>query len=158
MKKEIKEYIKQCWVCQQNKYETVLPTGLLQPLPIPIEPWTNISMDFIEGLPSSNGFSVIYVVVDRLTKYCHFTPLKHPYTARTVAQAFMQHVFWLHGLPQTIVSDRDPVFTSNFSQELFKMQEVKLHFSTAYHPQTDRQTEAVNKCIEGYLRCMIGDN
>lgn len=114
MKKNIKGYIKQCRVCQQKKYETMLPARLLQPLPIPLKPWTDISLDFIEGLPNSQGFNVILVVVDRLTKYNHFAPLKHPYTAKTVAQTFMQHVFKLHGLPQTIVSDRNPIFTSHF--------------------------------------------
>ena len=93
-------------------------------------------MDFIEGLPHSGGVDVILAVVDRLTKYAHFMALKHPYTAATVAKVYIDQVFKLHGLPNSIVSDRDPVFTSLFWQELFKIQGVNLQLSTAYHPQT----------------------
>lgn len=157
MKREVRQHIQHCRVCQHNKYETALPAGLLQPLPIPNRPWSDISMDFIYGLPLSKGYSVIFVVVDRLTKYSHFIALSHPYSAKSVAQAFIQHVFKLHDLTNTIVSDRETIFTSNFWQELFRMQGTKLHYSTSYHPQTDGQTEAVNKCIECYLRCVIGD-
>ena len=91
-------------------------------------------MDFIEGLPFSGNVDVILVVVDRLTKYAYFMSLKHPYFALTVAQAYMDQVFKLHGLPTAIVSDKDLVFTSTFWQELFKLQRVNLQLSTAYHP------------------------
>jgi len=112
-------------------------------------------MDFIEGLPKSEGYSVILVVVDRLTKCAHFLPLKHPYTASTVAQVFMDRVVTLHGLPHSIVTDRDTVFLSHFWKELFKLYKVNLHLSTAYHPQTDVQTERVNQCLEMFLRCSV---
>ena len=111
---DLKKLIKECDVCQRLKNETCFPAGLLQPLVIPARPWLDISMDFVEGLPKSQQKSVVFVVVDRFTKYVHFIPLAHPYTAAKVAQLFMQHVFKLHGLPSTIVSDRDPVFTSKF--------------------------------------------
>ena len=101
-------------------------------------------MDFIEGLPTSHGKQVIFVVVDRLSKYAHFMPLSHPYTALNVAQAFMDNVYKLHGQSKSIVSDRDPVFTCNFWKGLFVPLNVGLLHSTAYHPQTDGQTEIVN--------------
>jgi hypothetical protein len=91
-------------------------------------------MDFIEGLPLLQGHGVIWVVVDHLTKFAHFLPLKHPYSADKLAQLFMSQLFKLHGMPQTIISDRDSTFTSKFWYEIFRLQGVFLAFSTAYHP------------------------
>jgi hypothetical protein len=110
-------------------------------------------MDFITGLPKSENKSVIMVLVDRLSKYAHFCSLQHPFTASTVAQIFMDQVFNLHGMPHSIVFYHNPTFTSNFWQELFKLQGTQLHLSTTYHPQNDGQTKVVNKCLETYLRC-----
>lgn len=149
------DFVRQCTIYQQAKHLNSLPPGLLQPLPIPAGAWQDISLDFIEGLPKSEGYEVILVVVDRFTKYAHFLPLKHPYTAHTVAKAFFDGVVKLHGLPNTMVSDRDKVFTSNFWKELFKLLGIQLLLSSAYHPQTDGQTERVNQCLEMYLRCAI---
>jgi hypothetical protein len=157
MKTNVKRFIRECDVCQRVKAENISPAGLLQPLPIPERPWSSISMDFIDGLPLSQGHGIIWVVVDRLTKYAHFLPLKHPYSADKLAQLFMSQLFKLHGMPQTIISDRDSTFTSKFWSEIFRLQGVFLAFSTAYHPQSDGQSEAVNKYLENYLRCMVGD-
>ena len=110
-------------------------------------------MDFIIGLPKSGNKSVIMVVVDHLSKYAHFCTLQHPFTTYMVAQIFMDKVFKFHGMLHSIVSDRDPTFTNNFWQELFKLQGTQLHLRTTYHPQTDGQTEVVNECLETYLRC-----
>lgn len=152
--KAVREYVRHCNVCQQNKYENVALPGTLQPSLVPKGIFTDI-LDFI-GLPKSQRKSAIFVVVDRLTKYTHFMALPHLYTAKSVAQTFVDNIYKLHGLPEVIVSDRDVVFTSNFWQEIFKSQGVSLHVSTARHPQTNGQTEVVNRCLEAYLSCMCG--
>jgi hypothetical protein len=157
MKQDVKDFVAKCTICQQAKSLNTTPIGLLQPLPIPQQVWEDIAMDFITGLPNSFGFTVIMVVIDRLTKYSHFIAQKTDYTSKTVAEAFMSYVVKLHGIPKSIVSDRDKVFTSSFWQHLFKLQGTSLKMSTAYHPQTDGQSEAVNKCLEMYLRCFTFD-
>jgi hypothetical protein len=134
MKQDIHNFVAECDVCQHNKGQIVKSSGTLQPLLIPPTIWKDISMDFITGLPKSGNKSVIMVVVDRLSKYAHFCILQHPFTASTVAQIFMDHVFKLHGMPHSIFFYRDPTFTSNFWQELFKIQGTELHLSTSYHP------------------------
>jgi len=127
------------------------------PLPIPTVVWADIGLDFIEALPRVNGKSVILSVVDRFSKYCHFIALAHPYTAESVAQAFFTDIVRLHGVPQSMVSDRDPVFTSTFWRELMRLIGTKQRMPSAFHPQTDGQTEAANRVIVMYLRCFTGD-
>jgi len=155
MKNSIKEYIKTCSICQQAKPEHVKYLGLLAPLPVPTAPWSVVSMDFIEGLPSSNKQDVILVVIDKFSKYAHFMALSHPFTALQVAQSYMNNVYKLHGLPAAIISDRDRIFTSSVWQELFKLTDTQLLMSSSYHPQTDGQTERLNQCIEAFLRCTV---
>jgi hypothetical protein len=155
MKQMIKEYVKSCRVCQQAKPERLPPAGLLQPLPVPSKPWKVATMDFIDGLLTSRHYNCLLVVVDKLSKFTHFIPLSHPYTASKVAELLVHNIYRLHGMPQSLVSDRDPIFTSTFWQSVFRATGTQLKLSTANHPETDGQTERVNQSIECYLRCFI---
>ena len=125
--------------------------GLLQPLEVPYAPWSFISMDFIVGLPTVHGYNQIWTVVDRFSKIVHFIALKST-SARELADSFVKEIWRLHGLPLDIVSDRDTRFTSNFWAAVMKKLDVKLNMSTAFHPQTDGQSEILNQILEQYLR------
>ena len=155
MHRSIREYVAACDVCQRAKTASLAPAGLLQPLPVPNQVWEDLSMDFIDGLPTSDKYTSIMVVVDRLTKAAHLIPLSHPYTSKSVAAKFVENVVKLHGFPKTIVSDRDPIFTSAFWRELWKLSGTKLCMTSAYHPQSDGQTEVINRCVEQFLRCFV---
>jgi transposase InsO family protein len=134
-----------------TKPDLVPYPDLLQPLPIPTEVWCSVGIDFITGLPKSEGFEVIMVIVDRLTKFAYFIPLKHPYTAVTVALAFFANIYRNHGLPTFIVSDKDSVFTGKFWKELLRLLGIQLNMSLTFHLQTDGQMERVNQCLKNYL-------
>jgi transposase InsO family protein len=155
MKQYITDKVVACPTCQISKSEKVAYPGLLHPLPIPTQKWTDISMDFVEGLPKSRGKDVILVVVDRLTKYAHFIPLSHPYSVQKVADLFMENIIKLHGPPASIVSDRDKIFTSQLWKDIFAAFNAQLIYSTSRHPESDGQTERVNQRLEQYLRCMV---
>jgi hypothetical protein len=148
---QVTSFVQQSNVCQHAKHLNTPPVGLLEPLPIPTGAWRDISMDFVEDLPTSEGFNVIMVIVDRYTKYAYFVPLKHP------SRQFVDSLVKLHGMLRTIVSDRDKIFTSTFWKLLFQKLGTKLNYTTTYHPQSDGQTERINQCLEMFLRCMTQD-
>ena len=120
MQKDVLKFVQECSICQQNKYLATTPSGLLQSISLPAQIWDEVTMDFIEGLPRSEGLDTILVVVDRLSKYAHFLGLKHPFTAVSVAGQFAREIICLHGLPQSIISYRwGRVLISHFWTELF---------------------------------------
>ena len=153
LKKDVWQFVQSCSTCLQAKPDRAKYPGLLQPLPVPSESWEMVSMDFIEGLPTSGTANAILVVVDKYSKFAHFIPLRHPFTAATVAKVFFEHIYHLYGLPKSIISDRDRIFTSQFWLSLFKLAGTTLRLSSAYYPQTDGQTERVNQVLETFLHC-----
>lgn len=160
MSKSVKDYITSCDSCQKRKSEGKKRQGLLQPLPIPNDTWREVSMDFITKLPSSaaDGNDTILTIVDRLSKMAHFSAMKETDTAEEVAKIFIRDVFRLHGMPEGIVSNRDPRFTGKFWACLWKELGTKLRMSIAYHPETDGQSERTNRTIEEILRHYVNNN
>jgi hypothetical protein len=153
MAKDIRRHVQECDACQRTKRSNQPPAGNLRPMPIPPKPWSSIAMDFLGPLPkSANGNEIILVIVDRLTKMAHFVPTIRNYTSEIVANLFVKNVFRYHGLPESIVSDRDSKFTSHFWKALQKNLGVKLLMSIAEHPQTDGQSEAAVKVIQKMIR------
>lgn len=155
LRKDVKRFIRECTTCQQTKMITQRPAGLLQPLPIPSGVWEDISMDFITHLPQSHGYTVILVVVNRYSKVVHLGALATNHSAFKVATLFMDIVCKHHGFPKSIVFDRDPLFLISFWRELFRLSGTRLRMSTAYHPQSDDQTEVMNRILEQYLRAFV---
>lgn len=150
---DIADYVRSCDQCQRNKSSRHRRYGLLQPLELAVAPWTSLSMDFITELPESNGYSEIWVIIDRFSKMAHFIPLKKgEKSADHLARIFLKEVWRFHGLPNNIVSDRDSRFSSTFWKALMRLLGIDQKMSTAYHPQTDGQTERVNQSLEAYLR------
>uniref|UniRef100_A0A803T7I9 Gypsy retrotransposon integrase-like protein 1 n=1 Tax=Anolis carolinensis TaxID=28377 RepID=A0A803T7I9_ANOCA len=155
IRKDVEKYVNTCPVCQRSKIRREKPSGLLHPLPTPSRPWEIISADFITDLPPSCGFTTILVVVDLFTKLAHFIPCEGLPTAQETADLFLQHVFRLHGLPKSLVTDRGSQFTSRFWKALQKLLGIDSRLSSAHHPQTDGQTERTNATLEQYLRCYV---
>ena len=158
MKKEIAKFVARCLVCQQVKIEHQRPSGLLQPLDIPVWKWDKITMDFVMGLPwTQRGFNAIWVIVDRLTKSAHFLPIGMTYSLDKLATPYIQEIARLHGEPTSIVSNRDPRFTSRFWSALQSSMSTRLSLSTAYHLQTDGQSERTIQTLEDMLRACVLD-
>ena len=153
LRQSVERYVGLCSTCQRDKASNQKPGGLLQPLPIPGRRWEEVSMDFITQLPKTrHGHTAIVVFVDRLSKMAHFVPTTTTVGAQQCAELFAQHVWRLHGIPKAVVSDRDSRFTSHFWSALCELLDIQQNISTAFHPQTDGQTERVNRVLEDYLR------
>uniref|UniRef100_A0A8C6Q666 Gypsy retrotransposon integrase-like protein 1 n=2 Tax=Nothobranchius TaxID=28779 RepID=A0A8C6Q666_NOTFU len=158
MFKDVREYINACSICARNKSSNQPPAGLLNPLPIPTRPWSHIALDFVTGLPPSNGFSVILTVVDRFSKSCHLVPLKALPSSAETAQLLIKHVFRLHGIPSEILSDRGPQFLSRVWKEFADHLGARVALSSGFHPQTNGQCERLNQELEAMLRCVCSSN
>ena len=148
MDEQITEYVRSCDICQHNKVIRHKMYVLLEPIDVPMRPLTSISMDFILGLPNSEGYTKIWVIVDRFSKMANFIPLKTEQHIKELARLFLKDIWRLDRLPETIISDRDTQFTSKFWISLMQLLQVKLNVSTAFHPETDGQTERVNEVLE----------
>ena len=152
LRADCKNFVAQCVLCARNKPNRHRPYGLLQPLPIPERPWHSISMDFIEQLPLSSGFTSILMVIDRLSKEAVFIPTTDNATAIDVADTFVTHVFTKHSIPLHVSSNRGSEFTSHFFRSLGSLLCMRLHFTSGHHPSANGQVEQVNSTLEQYLQ------
>ena len=152
---EIRKYCESCGTCQTTKSSTTKPRGLLHSMPIPTRPWGSIGMDFVGPFPPSKGFDYLWVIICRLTSMVHLTPIKTTTKASELAWLFVAGIVRLHGLPDTIVSDRDSKFTSHFWKEVHRTLGVKLLMSTSFHPQTDGASERAIKTVGQVLRATV---
>ena len=142
MKRDISEFVSKCLVCQQVKAEHQVPSGLLQPITVPEWKWDQITMDFVTGLyVTLKKKDAVWVIMDRLTKSTHFIPVRTEYSLERLANLYVSEIVRLHGVPLSIISDRDLRFTSRFWKKLQEALGTKLNFSTTFYPQTDGQSE-----------------
>jgi len=154
MKERIIDFVRSCPECQRNKASRHQPYGLSSQLELPYAPWQSIAMHFITDLPPSEGRDQLWVVIDRFTKMAHFIPLREK-TASDLANIFTREVWRFHGLPTDIVSDWDSRFTLETWKEFLEILSIRPRMSTAFHPQTNGQTERLNQTIEAYLRAFV---
>ncbi|KAI3676284.1 hypothetical protein L1987_85889 [Smallanthus sonchifolius] len=158
MKKDIVLFVAKCLTCSKVKAEHQKPSGLLEQPEIPLWKWENLAMDFITKLPrTSSGHDSIWVIIDRLTKSAHFLPIHEDYRVEKLARIYIDEIVSRHGIPLNIISDRDSRFTSRFWQSLQSALGTRLDLSTAYHPQTDGQTERTIQTLEDMLRACVID-
>jgi Integrase zinc binding domain len=155
MTADIESFCTSCKRCQMNKTSTQRPKGLLHSLPIPDRPWQSIGIDFMGPLPKSNVCDYLMVIIDRLTSQVHLVPTTTTVTAKGIACLFLKEIVRLHGVPDSIVSDRDSKFTSIFWRELQRLMGTKLVMATAFHPQTDGATERKNRSIDQVLKFVV---
>jgi hypothetical protein len=154
---QVVKYVHTCHTCQRNKAPNQKPAGLLKPLRIPGQCWESMGMDYVVQLPvTKKGHDAIVVFIDRLSKMVHLVPTTTKVTGEGTAQLFFDNVFKLHGLPRDIVSDRDSRFTGKFTTELLRLLGTRQNMSTSFHPQTDGQTERINRVMEDMLRHYVG--
>lgn len=159
LRKDVRNYVLTCPICQTTKASNEPPLGTSRPLPPPEGPWQSVTMDFITPLPlTRRGNNALFVVVNRFSKMMHVTPTCPGFAAPDIARLYHDHIYRYHGLPKEIISDRDSVFTSLFLTTMHTLLKVKLKPSSAYHPETDGQTEIVNRKIEEMLRCYVDQN
>jgi transposase InsO family protein len=155
MTRAVFNYVNGCDRCQRAKVYPQAPAGKLRPVPLASAPWKDISVDFITGLPLNDGCDAILTVCCRKTKQVHVIPTTTETSSTGLTKLYHNHVWKLHGMPDTIISDRGPQFASNFMKELAALLGIKLKLSTAYHPQTDGQTERMNQELKQYLRLFV---
>ncbi|MCO5604889.1 hypothetical protein L7F22_059063 [Adiantum nelumboides] len=159
LRRDVDAFVRSCLVCQKVKFDRQKAPGLLQPLPIPDKPWESIAMDFIFDLPRTpTGNDGIWAIICRFSKQAHFVPVRKKIKLEHMVKLFMHNVFKYHGMPQSIVSDRDPCMTSLFWKALFENMGTTLKFSSLFHPQIDGQLEEENCIVLDLLKCYVSEH
>lgn len=159
LRSNVDAYVRSCLTCQKVKYDRQKAPGLLQPLPIPERPWESIAMDFVFDLPrTSSGNDGIWTIICRFSKQAHFIPVRKKIKSEHMVKIFMHNIFKYHGMPQSIISDRDPRMTSLFWKALFENMGTTLKFSSSFHPQTDGQSEEANSTVLDLLKCYVAEH